>query len=208
MFCSGGKGTVTHGNRLRRGKRPLPFGPLGERYCFSEFDRGPHVRSRSPNPMPKLTSAGILAFKIADQGPEVFLVHPGGPFWAKKDAGVWSIPKGEYTAEEDPLEAAKREFREETGLAVEGGIFPLGPVKQPGGKLVTAWACQMEIATELCASNTFSLEWPPKSGRLQEFPEVDRFAWFGLDEAKIKILLGQRPLLDELEAKLKGHLSP
>ena len=155
--------------------------------------------------MPKRTSAGILTFKIKDRGPEVFLVHPGGPFWAKKDAGAWSIPKGEYGQDEDPLAAAKREFREETGLEVEGELLALSPVKQPGGKVVTAWACRMDIVIGQCASNTFSLEWPPKSGLVREFPEVDRFGWFTLEEARSKILRAQTGFLDELEARLENR---
>ena len=129
---------------------------------------------------------------------EVLLVHPGGPFWAKKDSGAWSIPKGEYKEGEDPLEAAKREFREETGWVVPGPFVPLAAVRQPGGKVIHSWAAQGDADPATLRSNTFTMEWPPRSGRQQEFPEVDRAAWFSLLEAKEKILKGQQPLLDEL----------
>jgi predicted NUDIX family NTP pyrophosphohydrolase len=129
---------------------------------------------------------------------DVLLVHPGGPFWATKDQGAWSIPKGEYTSEEDPLEAARREFREETGFAVEGEFKPLKPVKQPGGKVVSAWAFEGDCDPAAIRSNTVSIEWPPRSGRQQEFPEIDRAAWFSVEEARGKILKGQVDLLEEL----------
>jgi predicted NUDIX family NTP pyrophosphohydrolase len=126
----------------------------------------------------------------------------GGPFWAKKDQGAWSIPKGELEDNEDPLCAAKREFAEETGLAPEGAAAPLQPVRQPGGKLVYAWALRSDFDAAALKSNTFRMEWPPKSGRYQEFPEVDRAAWFGLEEARRKILKGQLALLDQLQQML------
>lgn len=132
----------------------------------------------------------------------MLLVHPGGPFWAKKDEGAWSIPKGEYSAEEEPLEAAKREFKEETGLNAEGDFKPLKPVIQPSGKEVTAWAFEGDCDPAECKSNTFSMEWPPHSGRQQEFPEADLAGWFTLEEAKKKILKGQIPLLEELEQQI------
>jgi predicted NUDIX family NTP pyrophosphohydrolase len=147
-------------------------------------------------------SAGILAFRRARNNLEVFLVHPGGPFWAKKDAGAWSLPKGEYDNGEDPLAAARREFQEETGLAVAGDFVPLGTVKQPGGKIVVAWAIEADFDPRLVSSNTFSMEWPPRSGRQQEFPEVDKAAWFTLDEAREKLLKGQRVFLDRLASAL------
>jgi predicted NUDIX family NTP pyrophosphohydrolase len=129
---------------------------------------------------------------------EVLLVHPGGPFWAKKDEGAWSIPKGEIGDGEDPLAAARREFEEETGVAPDGDFTPLGSLQQPGGKLVFAWALRCDLDPSALRSNSFSMEWPPKSGRQQEFPEVDRAAWFGLEAARLKILKGQAGFLDRL----------
>ena len=136
---------------------------------------------------------------------EIFLVHPGGPFWKNKDLGAWSIPKGEFDKAEDPLEAAKREFHEETGLAVNGSFIALGPVRQPGGKLVYAWAVEGDCKAESIKSNLFIMEWPPRSGKRKEFPEVDRAAWFSIKLAKEKLLRGQLMLLDELERKLSGN---
>ena len=148
--------------------------------------------------MPKL-SAGILLYRRKGQTLEVFLVHPGGPFWKNKDRGSWSIPKGEYEESEDPLAAAQREFEEETGTRVpEGKLQPLGEVRQPGGKLVTAWAIEGDCAAEEIRSNLFELEWPPKSGKLQKFPEVDRAGWFDLAEARDKLLPGQHEFLNRL----------
>jgi len=129
---------------------------------------------------------------------DVLLVHPGGPLWAKRDAGAWSIPKGEPEAGEDALTAARREFAEELGRGVDGTFIPLSPVRQPGGKVVHAWAVEADFDTSSIASNTFSMEWPPRSGRQQVFPEIDRAEWFPLDVARQKILAGQTPLLDEL----------
>jgi predicted NUDIX family NTP pyrophosphohydrolase len=129
-------------------------------------------------------------------------VHPGGPFYAKKDEGVWSIPKGEHAPEEEPLSAACREFAEETGLAAQGPFLPLSPLKQKSGKVVRAFACQGEVDPHDLKSNTFPLEWPPRSGKIMEFPEVDRAAWFSLPEAQIKIHAGQREFLDELARML------
>lgn len=143
-------------------------------------------------------SAGILLYRRAPTGIEVFLVHPGGPFWAKRDSGAWSVPKGEIDADEDGLEAAKREFHEETGARVEGDFFELAPVRQPSGKVVHAWAVEGDIDAAAIASNTFSMEWPPKSGATREFPEVDRGGWFTLAEAREKLLPGQVSLLDQL----------
>ena len=125
-------------------------------------------------------------------------MHPGGPFWAKKDDGAWSIPKGELAEGEDPLTAARRELAEEPGFAVEGELRPLGRVKQAGGKVVHAWAGEGDFDADAIRSNMFSIEWPPRSGRMQQFPEVDRAAWFGIDEARVKLLKGQLPLLDAL----------
>lgn len=147
------------------------------------------------------TSAGLLLYRKGD-GTEVFLVHPGGPFWAKKDAGAWSIPKGEVGPGEDPLAAAKREFREETSFEMDGEFIELRPVKQAGGKVVQAWAVEGDCDAGAVRSNTITIEWPPRSGRKMEIPEVDRAAWFGLDEARAKINAAQAAFLDELEATL------
>jgi predicted NUDIX family NTP pyrophosphohydrolase len=143
-------------------------------------------------------SAGILPFRKRDDRLEVFLAHPGGPYWKNKDEGAWMIIKGEFD-DEDPLEAAKREFREETGFELKGPFKALEPVKQSGGKVVHAFAAEQNLDTKAIESNTFEMEWPPKSGKKQSFPEIDRAAWFGLDEARVKMLKSQRPLLDQLE---------
>jgi predicted NUDIX family NTP pyrophosphohydrolase len=148
------------------------------------------------------TSAGLLMYRMRPGGVEVFLVHPGGPFWAKKDAGAWSIPKGEYAEGEDPLAAARREFAEETGIVPDGTFVELGEIRQAGGKIVTAWAFEGDCDPDAIRSNTFTLEWPPKSGRHQEFPEVDRAGWFGMDAAAEKILKGQLPFLHRLAERL------
>ncbi len=146
------------------------------------------------------TSAGLLLFRKHEGRLEVFLVHPGGPFWRNKDLGAWSIPKGECKPGEDPLGAARREFHEETGFDVAGPFTPLAPVRQAGGKTVQAWAAEADIDPARIVSNTFTMEWPPRSGRQQEFPEVDRAAWFPLEEARLRILPRQAPLLDQLVA--------
>jgi predicted NUDIX family NTP pyrophosphohydrolase len=147
-------------------------------------------------------SAGLLLFRESAGELEVLLVHPGGPFWKNKDDGAWSIPKGGIGDGEDPLAAARREFAEETGHSPEGPFVPLEPVRQRGGKLVHAWAVRGDFDVAALRSNTFAMEWPPHSGRQQEFPEVDRAAWLSLDEAKRKVLAGQVPLLVQLQAKL------
>ncbi len=148
--------------------------------------------------MPK-KSAGLLLFREVSGQLQVLLVHPGGAFWAKKDDGAWSIPKGEFEDDEDPLSAAKREFREETGFTPpEGEFIPLQPIRQAGGKLVYAWAVNQDLDPAALKSNTFSTEWPPKSGRHREFPEIDRAAWFAIETATHKILQGQVPLLEQL----------
>jgi predicted NUDIX family NTP pyrophosphohydrolase len=144
------------------------------------------------------TSAGLLMFRRRGGEPEVLLVHPGGPFWAHKDDGAWSIPKGEVEPGEDLLASARREFAEETGFRVEGPFIPLTPLRQPSGKVVHAWAFEGDADPELLHSNMVSLEWPPKSGRRREFPEVDRAAWLSLGQAAQKILPGQRGFLSEL----------
>jgi predicted NUDIX family NTP pyrophosphohydrolase len=145
-------------------------------------------------------SAGILMHRRGEHGLEVLLVHPGGPFWAKKDLGAWSIPKGEYSPAEEPLAMAVREFEEETGLRPQGNFRPLGVLVQPGRKIVTAWAVAGDFDVARLKSNTFEMEWPPKSGRKRSFPEVDRAAWFALDEARRKILPGQKEFIDRLTA--------
>jgi predicted NUDIX family NTP pyrophosphohydrolase len=151
-------------------------------------------------------SAGLLLFRHCPAAPveelQVLLVHPGGPFWAKKDDGAWSIPKGEFDDAEDPLAAAIREFEEETGAQPAGEFLPLEPLKQPGGKLVFAWAVGADFDPSSLKSNTFSMEWPPRSGRRQEFPEVDQAAWFEVESARRKILKGQAGFLDQLVKRL------
>jgi predicted NUDIX family NTP pyrophosphohydrolase len=147
--------------------------------------------------MPRI-SAGLLLFRQHDGQLEVFLVHHGGPFWRNKDLGAWSIPKGECAPGEDALMTARRELREETGFDVDGPFTSLHPIRQAGGKIVQAWAAPADLEPSRLVSNTFTVEWPPRSGRQQEFPEVDRAAWFPLDDARVRILAGQVPLLDEL----------
>jgi len=152
-------------------------------------------------------SAGLLLYRRRDGRTEVFLVHPGGPFWARRDEGAWSLPKGEYGEDEEPLDTARREFAEETGLEPPGpaaAALPLRPLRQAGGKWVHAWAVEGDCDPDAIRSNTFALEWPPRSGRQREFPEVDRAGWFDLPAARRAILKSQRPLLDELEARLAG----
>jgi predicted NUDIX family NTP pyrophosphohydrolase len=144
-------------------------------------------------------SAGILLHRRRDGGHEVLLVHPGGPFWAKKDVGAWSIPKGEYEDGEDARACALREFAEEIGAPPpDGELVDLGEVRQRSGKVVTGWALEGDADADAIRSNTFTMEWPPRSGTMREFPEVDRAAWFSLDEARERILPGQAPLLDRL----------
>jgi predicted NUDIX family NTP pyrophosphohydrolase len=151
--------------------------------------------------MPK-RSAGILMYRRPGPGLEVLLVHPGGPLWAKKDLGAWSIPKGEYAADEEPLAVAEREFEEETGARPRGDFLPLGEVVQPGRKAVIAWAVEGNFDVAALKSNLFELEWPPRSGRRASFPEVDRAEWFSISDARRKILPGQAPFLDRLSAAL------
>lgn len=152
--------------------------------------------------MPAQLSAGLLMHRGAGEDTEVFLVHPGGPFWAKKDAGAWSIPKGIPNAGEDLLAAARREFHEETGFSPEGEFRPLGAFKQPGGKIVHAWAVEGDCDPGLLESNLFEMEWPPKSGKRARFPEIDRAVWFHPPEASAKILRGQQPILFKLFSTL------
>ena len=149
--------------------------------------------------MAKKKSAGLLLYRENSDGLEVLLVHPGGPFWQKKDDGAWTIPKGEFDDGEDPLQAAKREFEEETGAAPPDGEFiPLEPVRQPSGKTVHAWAINGDFDPAKLRSNMFPMEWPPNTGKLQQFPEIDRAAWLTPEIAKRKILKGQVPFIDEL----------
>jgi predicted NUDIX family NTP pyrophosphohydrolase len=150
-------------------------------------------------------SAGFLMYRTCNGVVEVLLVHPGGPFWAKKDLGSWSIPKGEYDLGEVPLDVAKREFEEETGLQVGGPFMPLAPLKQPSGKVVHAWALEGNCDATAITSNTFSIEWPPRSGKQQEFPEVDRAEWFTIETATKKILKGQVGFLEELQNILRSE---
>lgn len=148
--------------------------------------------------MTKKQSAGLLLYRQHPEGIGVLLVHPGGPFWKTKDDGAWSIPKGEFEDSEVPLDAAKREFREETGLMVEGEFRPLGFAKQTSGKIVHAWAVEADCDAATVRSNRFAMEWPPKSGRMQEFPEIDRAQWFSVDAARTKIHAGQAPFIARL----------
>jgi predicted NUDIX family NTP pyrophosphohydrolase len=154
--------------------------------------------------MPR-TSAGLLMFRIKDGVLQVLLAHPGGPFFRKKDEGAWTIPKGEPNPGEDLLPAAQREFAEETGLVPRPPFLALKPVKQKGGKVVHAWAYEGDCDPKAVESNLFTLEWPPKSGRQMQFPEVDRAEFFDLGVARKKIKAGQEALLDELEAVLKDQ---
>jgi predicted NUDIX family NTP pyrophosphohydrolase len=149
-------------------------------------------------------SAGILLYRIAGGEPEVLLVHPGGPFFARKDAGVWSIPKGEYDDGEDPLACALREFEEETGTALPPGEpIELGTVTQRSGKVVSAWAAEGDLDADAVTSNTFTMEWPPRSGRTAEFPEIDRAGWFGVEAAREKLVAAQAEFVDRLLGYLR-----
>jgi len=145
-------------------------------------------------------SAGLLLYRKRAGALEVFLVHPGGPFWTKKDAGAWTIPKGEIGEDEDPLVAARREMAEETGFSPEGRFIELPQVRQKAGKLVLAWAIEGDCEPALLRSNLFEMEFPPRSGRMAEFPEIDRGDWFSLGEARGRILEAQQPFLDALPA--------
>jgi predicted NUDIX family NTP pyrophosphohydrolase len=159
------------------------------------------MSSNEPN---RRRSAGILLHRGSGERLEVLLVHPGGPFWAKRDEGAWSIPKGEYRAEEDPELAARREFAEELGSDLPAGrLDDLGEVRQKSGKVVHAWALAGDLDATAIHSNAFTMQWPPRSGRMQEFPEVDRAQWFTLADARVKINAGQAPLLDRLRERLE-----
>lgn len=146
-------------------------------------------------------SAGLVVYRVRNHALDVLLVHPGGPFWKNKDAGAWSIPKGEFETGENPLEVAQREFQEEIGHAIAGTFTPLEPIRQRSGKIVHAWAVEADIDTSHITSNTFTIEWPPRSGRLQVFPEVDRAEWFAYDVAIEKIIEPQRDLLVQLKTR-------
>jgi predicted NUDIX family NTP pyrophosphohydrolase len=148
-------------------------------------------------------SAGLLMFRRRSETIEMLLVHPGGPFWARKDDGAWSIPKGLFLEGEDALVAAKREFEEETGQRPDGAFIQLGSFKQPSGKHVHAWAVEGEFDLTSFRSNNFAMEWPPKSGRMQEFPEADRAGWFAPQDALVKITKGQRPIIAALLERLQ-----
>lgn len=148
-------------------------------------------------------SAGILLYRLYEKGPEILLAHPGGPFWAKKDIAAWSIPKGEPNEGEDFLLTAKREFAEETGQMVDGHFIPLTSLKQKSGKLIHAWALKGNMDVNLLNSNTFEMEWPPKSGKMKAFPEIDKIQWFTLKEALEKIIPGQAGFITELGKLLK-----
>jgi predicted NUDIX family NTP pyrophosphohydrolase len=151
-----------------------------------------------------MTSAGLLLYRLGPHGLEVLLAHPGGPFWARRDEGAWTLPKGEVHEGEEPRAAALREFQEETGHAPAGELLPLGEVRQKGGKRVLAWACAGDLDPHQLRCNTFEMEWPPRSGRMREFPEVDRIGWFTPDAARAKLLPAQTPFLDRLQALLAG----
>ena len=148
-------------------------------------------------------SAGILLYRIKNHQPEFFLVHPGGPFWLKKDAGAWSIPKGEIEEGEDAMNVAVREFKEETGQEIIGKFIPLESVKQKAGKLIVAWAVEGDVDESKILSNTFEIEWPPKSGKMKTFPEIDKAEWFSPDVAKEKINPAQTNFIEELLSKLQ-----
>jgi predicted NUDIX family NTP pyrophosphohydrolase len=147
-------------------------------------------------------AAGILLYRRAAKGVEVLLAHPGGPLWARKDYASWTLPKGQFTDGEAPLDAAKREFEEEMGSKPAGVFQSLGTLRQPSGKVIHAWAAESDFDVATVKSNLFSMEWPPKSGKMGEFPEVDRAGWFSIDEARIKILKGPQPFLDRRLARL------
>jgi len=150
-------------------------------------------------------SAGLVLYRVRDGKTEVLLVHPGGPFWKRRDEGAWSIPKGEIGPGESRLDVARREFQEELGVPLpEGEVLPLGSVRQGGGKVVHAWAAPGDLDVSRVSSSTFAIEWPPRSGRTQEFPEVDKAAWFDLDAARRMILAAQGAFLDRLEAQLSS----
>ena len=158
--------------------------------------------------MAKKASAGILLYRFRQHQLEVLLIHPGGPYWAKKDAGAWSIPKGEIEAGHTAFDTAKREFHEETGFAVDGEFVALTPLKQPSGKIIHAWCVEGDIDADAIVSNRFSMEWPPGSGIQREFPEADRGGWFSVPRALDKMLHGQHAFVHELQHKLVDQSVP
>ena len=158
--------------------------------------------------MTTIRSAGLLMFRRARGGAEVLLAHPGGPFWARRDEAAWTLPKGEIAPGEDPLDAARREFLEETGFASAPPFWPLGELRQKSGKRISAWAFEGDADPALLVSNPFDMEWPPRSGRMQSFPEVDRVAWFSFEEAKRKLIAGQAPFIDVLARVLQEPRPP
>jgi predicted NUDIX family NTP pyrophosphohydrolase len=153
-------------------------------------------------------SAGLLMFRRRPAGAQVLLAHPGGPFWARRDEASWTLPKGEIDPGEEPLDAARREFLEETGFASNGPFLPLGEYKQKSGKRISAWAFEGDADPGQLQSNLFEMEWPPRSGRMQSFPEIDRVQWFDLTEARRRLIAGQAPFLDALQAWLEGRSPP
>jgi predicted NUDIX family NTP pyrophosphohydrolase len=155
-----------------------------------------------------IRSAGLLMFRRRPAGAEVLLAHPGGPFWARRDLASWTLPKGEIDPGEDPLAAARREFLEETGFASPGPFLPLGEQKQKSGKRISAWAFEGDADPARLESNRFEMEWPPRSGRMQSFPEIDRVQWFDLTEARRRLIAGQVPFLDALQALLEARAAP
>ena len=150
-----------------------------------------------------INSAGILLYRLRDNAVEVLLAHPGGPFWSGKDMGAWSIPKGLTEANEDSLQAAKREFREETGLEVDGQFIDLGTMRQPSRKMIHIWALKLDLDADRLQSNQFTMEWPRKSGKMMQFPEIDRAEWFDIETARRKIHKGQAGFLDRLLSKIQ-----
>ena len=161
--------------------------------------------------MARKQSAGVILYRFGNAGLEVFLVHPGGPFWSRRDEGAWSIPKGEFTDPEPAEDAARREFAEETGMVLTGPLTPLPSTPQSRAKTIHPFAAHADFDPAQLRSNLFEMEWPPRSGRMATFPEVDRAAWFSIEEAQRKIIAGQRPLLDavrELAARLLDSSDP
>jgi predicted NUDIX family NTP pyrophosphohydrolase len=149
-------------------------------------------------------SAGLLMFRRGGGVVEVLLAHPGGPFWSRRDEAAWTLPKGEIAEAEEPLAAAQREFAEETGFASQPPYYPLGELKQKSGKRISAWAFEGDADPALLVSNEFEMEWPPRSGRMRRFPEIDRVAWFNLEAARVKLIAGQAPFIDQLQDLLQG----
>jgi len=178
-----------------RGRDALAGRKLGIMAAFLPAP-APHVMRKA--------SAGVQLYRLAAAGVQVMLVHPGGPYWVRKDEGAWSIPKGEIEPGEEALAAARREFEEETGATVDGEFVPLAPVKLRSGKVIHAWAVQADFDPAGLRSNLFTMEWPPKSGEMRDFPEADRAGWFAIEAARVKIHPGQAPLLDSLLARLQA----